>query len=344
LHKIYFGKLHITTSQYLESNIWNFRKLLTRNDSASRMAPSTQISAVEIQLYFFYPAMESVALELKLAREKRKISLAQIAADTHISMRHLESLEDGRYGDLPGGIYNRAFLRAYCERLDLDQREIIRRYEEEMLPLAEKLPKSKVHIPPQNTSPQISPVIIWGIMLLISATGLFFSRKWISAVFSPYFNHTPANKLRFEPPQMQVVPPTPAIQPESGSNAPSVLSPTPSGASKTEAPEAEFPSGNKSDPALTAAQPALRLELAGTEKCWISIDRDGSLALRKLLEPGEVQTFDAEEKFWLVIGNAGGIRLKINGKPLRQLGLPGEVRRLLIDKKSLPDLLDTTAG
>jgi cytoskeleton protein RodZ len=308
------------------------------------MAPSTQITAVEIRIYFYYPAMESVALELKSAREKRKLSLVQIAADTHISMRHLESLEEGRYGDLPGGIYNRAFLRAYCERLDLDQREIIRRYEEEMLPLAENLPKSKVHIPPQNTSLQISPVIIWSIMLLISATGLFFSRKWIYAVFSPYFNHTPANKMRFEPPPKQVVPPAPVIQPESGSKTPSVLSPTPSGTSNTQASEAGFPSSNKSDSSLTAAKPALQLELAATEKCWISIDRDGSSALRKLLEPGEVQIFDAEEKFWLVIGNAGGIKLKINGKPLKQLGLPGEVRRLLIDKESLPALLDTIAG
>jgi cytoskeletal protein RodZ len=132
--------------------------------------------------------MESVASYLKSAREKQNISLAQMAADTKISQHYLESLEEGRYMDLPGGMYNRAFLRAYCERFNLNQQEVLNRYEAEISPPLDRLMKSKVHIPKEDRSLNLSPVLIWSFMLLISATGLFFSRKWIADVFSPYFS------------------------------------------------------------------------------------------------------------------------------------------------------------
>ena len=51
--------------------------------------------------------MESVVSYLKSAREKQNVSLAQMAADIKISRHYLESLEEGRFKDLPGGMYNR---------------------------------------------------------------------------------------------------------------------------------------------------------------------------------------------------------------------------------------------
>jgi hypothetical protein len=62
------------------------------------------------------------------------------------------------------------------------------------------------------------------------------------------------------------------------------------------------------------------------------------------LQPGEVQSFDAAEKFQIVLGNAGGVRLKINGKPAKPLGKPGEVLKVLINEQNLQDILDKTAG
>ena len=67
--------------------------------------------------------MNSLASELKAARERRNVVLSQIAEETRIGLRHLESLEEGRYSDLPGGIYNRAFIKAYCEFLNLDAQD-----------------------------------------------------------------------------------------------------------------------------------------------------------------------------------------------------------------------------
>jgi len=145
--------------------------------------------------------MESVAIDLKQEREKKKISLVQIAADTRISLHYLQSIEEGRFGDLPGGVYNRAFIKAYCESINIDSREVLERYDALMSEaLPEKNQKPAITIPNQKSFFIPVPIITWGIMLLISAIGIFFSRGWISEVFSPYFNEKPVADIQYQGP------------------------------------------------------------------------------------------------------------------------------------------------
>ena len=145
--------------------------------------------------------MESVAVDLKEEREKKKISLAQIAADTRISLRYLQCIEEGRYNDLPGGVYNRAFLKAYCESINIDPREILEQYDAQVLSSDIEKSQNAAITPPQQKSFIIPiPLLIWSIMLLISAIGLFFSRDWISNSFAPYFSDKPVADIQYEAP------------------------------------------------------------------------------------------------------------------------------------------------
>ena len=121
--------------------------------------------------------MGTFSADLKSEREKRKISLSQIAAETRISLRHLESLEEGRFADLPGGIYARAFLKAYCEILKLDSQDIMQRYEAEVIPLSEKPLKTRVQIPKQSSTFVIHPYVVWGLLLLISGNRALFQQE-----------------------------------------------------------------------------------------------------------------------------------------------------------------------
>jgi cytoskeleton protein RodZ len=302
--------------------------------------------------------MGSVASELKSEREKRKISLAQIAADTRISLRYLESLEEGRYGDLPGGMYNRAFLRAYCESLNLNQQEIMQRYESEISPLLDRALKSKTLLSQKNAPPRLSPVVIWSLMLLVSATGIFFSRTWIANVFSPYFSHRPEpsipHELARQPAAMpttastNVNPPPPPIQTtllENTTGAPvAAAEPKPMEPTSAFAQAPVIPTNQEINASEPAAPSALRLEIIATENCWISVDRDGHRAVRKILAPGEVQQVSASEQFSIILGNAGGVRIKINGKTAKSLGKSGEVVNIQINEKNLQDFLDQAPG
>jgi cytoskeleton protein RodZ len=290
--------------------------------------------------------MESIASELKTQRESRNISLAQIAADTNISLHHLESLEAGRFDDLPGGMYNRAILRAYCEILDLNQAEILQCYESEVLPHPSKPVKTKSAI---TSSKKIPPIAIWSLMLLISATSIFLNRKWIFPVFSPYFSGSSGMQDNDIPPKRLT--PVP-IKPNPSSNLTTATAgPIPlenGGPVPTQLPElpaaAETQAANTPSSVAPLPAHAFKLEVMGKEKCWISVNRDGASVFSGIIQPGEIKAFTADQKLLIVVGNAGGISLKINGKAAKPLGASGEVVRILIDEAALPALIDRSAG
>ncbi|MDX6498042.1 MAG: hypothetical protein QOG23_1302 [Blastocatellia bacterium] len=64
---------------------------------------------------------ESIGEKLRLAREARGIALRDISEQTRISMRYLEAIESDDYRRLPGGIFNRSFIRAYAKFIGYDE-------------------------------------------------------------------------------------------------------------------------------------------------------------------------------------------------------------------------------
>ena len=71
---------------------------------------------------------ESIGEKLRLAREAHGIALRDISEQTRISMRYLEAIELDDYRRLPGGIFNRSFIRAYAKFVGFDEQEAIEDY------------------------------------------------------------------------------------------------------------------------------------------------------------------------------------------------------------------------
>ncbi len=57
---------------------------------------------------------------LRRQREKQRVTLDQIAATTKVGASLFAGLEKGDCGRWPGGMYNRAFIRAYAAAIGLD--------------------------------------------------------------------------------------------------------------------------------------------------------------------------------------------------------------------------------
>jgi cytoskeletal protein RodZ len=282
--------------------------------------------------------MDSLASELKSERERRNISLAHIADETRISLRHLQSLEEGRYSDMPGGIYTRAFIKAYCEVLDLDSQKLLQKYEAELSPHPEKTARPQPFIPPKKSFRKSNSILVWSLALIIATTGLLFSRKWLSSL-SPYFFHTSDSTLKREN--------ITAIEPVSADQQSSSISntTTPPSAQPVESGTKPNTVNANMETTFSAADASLlKIEFDVKEKCWISVESDDGPVVSKLLEPGEAKTFNAAQQFRIVIGNAGGVQLRINGQPAKPLGKPGEVVKKLINYQNLPDFITPTTG
>jgi cytoskeleton protein RodZ len=74
--------------------------------------------------------VESPGTILRRAREAQGISAKQLAAITRIAPRLVNSLEDDRYGDLPGEVFVRGFLRNCARELRLDPDALVGCYDQ----------------------------------------------------------------------------------------------------------------------------------------------------------------------------------------------------------------------
>ena len=76
-------------------------------------------------------------------REERSISLHQIADATHIGVRFLQAIENDSYDILPGGIFNRAFVRKFAKYVGMDEEQALALYERQLEELGgEEIPRS----------------------------------------------------------------------------------------------------------------------------------------------------------------------------------------------------------
>jgi cytoskeleton protein RodZ len=73
--------------------------------------------------------MERFGDELRWERERRKVSMERVSAETKISLRHLQALEAGEYGELPGGVFRKGIVRSYLAAVGLEESPWIERFE-----------------------------------------------------------------------------------------------------------------------------------------------------------------------------------------------------------------------
>ncbi|MFQ5878234.1 MAG: helix-turn-helix domain-containing protein, partial [Acidobacteriota bacterium] len=97
--------------------------------------------------------MASFGETLRRERELREISLREISDATKISMRYLEALEQDRFDILPGGLFNKGFIRAYAAYIGVDGEAMVNCYLEQIAPpeagadLDARSPMPDVHRP-----------------------------------------------------------------------------------------------------------------------------------------------------------------------------------------------------
>src|SRR5438094_4843287 len=114
---------------------------------------------------------------LLAARERKGVDLYRAERDTKIRARYLAALERGEYGELPGDVYTKGFLRNYALYLSLDPEEVIGQWRRERGNVAP--PKTVLTIPKPIAQPrpglQFSPGIVIAALLtvLIVAIGVW---------------------------------------------------------------------------------------------------------------------------------------------------------------------------
>lgn len=257
---------------------------------------------------------------LKREREKRGMTLEEVSGVTKISARNLKALELEKFDQLPGGIFNRGFVRAYAKHLGLDEEQVVADYLEAA---GESLPSRGPEIPadqnPEATEQRgMSAQVPWGSLagLLVLATLLL--AVWV------HYSHRKA--------------------PQDGTGEIKSTSETPnvsaSGPASDARPDAATANAHKAELAASA-KAGFDISLQARDEVWVALAVDGKPSAESTLLKGQSMTVHASNQVTLKIGNVAGLDVSFNGERVPVGGTEGEVRTLTFTSSGLqaPDLV-----
>lgn len=125
-------------------------------------------------------AATTIGEQLRTAREGRGMPLREISDQTRISMHYLEAIETNDYKRLPGGIFNRSFVKAYARCVGFDEKEAVEgytRYMREQGDTGDEVASTPYHSKvytdsPATRSPLLTVVLAIVILAILTALAL----------------------------------------------------------------------------------------------------------------------------------------------------------------------------
>lgn len=267
---------------------------------------------------------------LKREREMRGVSLEEIAAATRISTRFLEALEKEQWNELPGGVFNRGFIRSVSRYLGLDEDDMVAEYAIE----TQQASQPQLAPPPKSRAaaewPRKSRVPAAALTLCI--LGILITAGWyIGSAYGPAI----WQRIRHEPVASAAAPASTA---PSSLPAPQIPGGVSQDASAVPAPSTLDPASAQASPAIPAApaSPAfLELKIEAGKPARLHVFADGQSIFDADVEIGATKTFQARDTFQVTSSEASALLLELNGQSMPPIGLPGQPGTVTLSRKDL---------
>ncbi|AEG60187.1 helix-turn-helix domain-containing protein [Desulforamulus ruminis] len=222
---------------------------------------------------------------------EKGFSLEYLEEATKIRAKYLEALENERFDVLPGPVYAKAFLRTYAKFLNLDTEAIMQEFSVE----------GNEPVPDLIKDPQAEPEPGYtggGKNLRYLVAGFA-----IIALLGVHFFYDAGRPEENKPNLPQTAQQQQQTQPENNTGA-----------------------GNQPPQEQTVEGVRVTLKVMDGQS-WMQIVADGNTVFSGTVSPGETKDFQAQEKIYLHVGNAGAVEVNVNGKDLGRLGQTGKVVR-----------------
>jgi cytoskeletal protein RodZ len=241
---------------------------------------------------------ESLGEFLRRERETKQISLRELAKHTKVREHILKAIEEGRHDLLPSPIYVRGFLSAYAKQIGADSQDVLLRYEQ--LLKGEPVVRSEITSRRKAAGKTFIKEIrtrrqIWMVSGVIAIS-----------LLASYFLHPFLSR--------------PSVAPLPVKQEAREAIPVPLTLQATE---------------VSPAAPAepVSLEIEAVEETWIRIKVDDQSEAEAIFKPGEGRSYQAARQIDLLIGNAGGLDMVLNGRKLESFGKSGEVITLVFTSR-----------
>ncbi len=299
--------------------------------------------------------MASFGQKLRQAREARNITLQEIADTTKIGTRALQALEWERFDQLPGGIFNKGFVRSYARCVGLDEEETVAAYmeaakvpppETDMQTLAVQVEAARAarRGPWSPNAASVVGVVAVIVALILGAVWMRERRKESRELIEAQQRESSAaaSAQVAQAPAVQSVPENVAqnaVDPNANQSA------APNTAQS--APQSSTPNTNQNAVSAATTSPGqiagvkgvaagavtespapVEVSISANARAWISVLRDDKPAETLTLDPKNpelsTRSYKAKDKLKLILGNPAGVSVTYNGKPAGTLGKEGQ--------------------
>lgn len=304
--------------------------------------------------------MESIGDFFRQVRETKGLTLDDVASKTRIHPEFLMALEEGNYARLPDQVFAKGFVRSYARSLGLDEEDAMRRFTDSAGSFYNKqseLELLRVRQVADERQRQANRKVIFAaaavavltLVLLLGREQSTMTRHRPAVDAEPSAvpagpatgaSRAPAERKPSDGapvrrgPERTETGPSAATEPKPQETAPGLGQPVVaqdaplSLPTVSNAPLAGLP--GQTEPARSGA---LVLDLEALELSWVVVQIDGASPHEALMRPGDRVQWKASDRFTLTLGNAGGVRGSLNGKPLDPFGPRGRVARDIVLKR-----------
>lgn len=305
------------------------------------------------------PPGQHVGDMLRKAREDRGMTLDMVADELMIRRFYLDALENGSFRDLPERVYATGFVRSYATYVGVDVNQFVDQFRRDAYGSRSAtyqvelvMPEPVVHsVIPGRT------VVLSAICALALLVGVvvYATRAKTGAVTTIPSPPDVASTMDVPSPEAvadtstmapSIAPPpgaATAVTNDAGATGFDLPAPptetTPAATTTTAAAPvtAGLPAATASaalpataTSATTTATPAstTRLSVEALESSWVEVkDGKGGVLFTSILKKGQLLPIPDQKGITLTTGNAGGLRLLLDGQALPPLGQTNEVKR-----------------
>jgi Helix-turn-helix domain/Domain of unknown function (DUF4115) len=253
---------------------------------------------------------------LRRERELREVTLNEVTLATRIPLRLLEAFEQEQWDKLPGGFFDRGFIRSIARYLGLGEEQLLAEYDAARGPIPAKAPESRANFIPRPSKPLVAAVALATVLVVVAvfAGGVHQWRKF-SAGRAAAAAPSPTGR-----PPMDAPPVLPNLILEPGALPLAVL------------------------PAADAViSGPLVLAVSTSAATRIRISGDGKVLLDRKLSAGETRHFSAGQNFEVRAANSSAVLLELNGQAMRPLGAGRASGTMMLTQKDLKQVPNGSA-
>ena len=271
--------------------------------------------------------------QLRERREALQLNLEEISAVLRINLEYLRAIEQNDTDKLPVAVYAIGYIRTYADYLDIDPEPIIAYFSDHL-----SQPKAPSIVPfalieKKRTGRTVGILFVLATMLVLII--FFSSGRELPFLTKPLLHEENERKESADQDMRPAVEITNDAERSREHNERGTMEEIPI----TDDPDILRQTMSSDQETVSDQQASLKepsdhvLEIQAMDVTWILMHADSRNAREILFQPGQSKRVAFSGKTMLKIGNAGGIRLLLDGKDLGTLGQKGEVIRLSIPEE-----------